>query len=122
MIEEQDKIFATSGAWNFSVTGFEIHLERYKMPLVYQFFFPSAMFVVISWIGFILPLERGERTGMLVTLLLVLVSMFMAAVSSSPKGLLFKSCLVSLLFLMLFEFAFFLEGASNNKFSANCFI
>ena len=86
MIDEKDKIFSTSGAWNFSFTGFEIRLTRFKMPLVYQFFFPSAMFVVISWISFIIPIERGERTGMLVTLLLVLVSMFMTAVSSSPKG------------------------------------
>jgi hypothetical protein len=44
------------------------------------------MFVLISWIGFVIPHDSGERTGMIVTLLLVVVSMYLAVVAASPKG------------------------------------
>ena len=44
------------------------------------------MFVVVSWISFLMPLNGGERAGLLVTLFLVLVSMFLAVVENAPKG------------------------------------
>ena len=47
---------------------------------------PSAMFVVVSWISFLMPLNGGERAGLLVTLFLVLVSMFLTVVTTAPKG------------------------------------
>ena len=45
-----------------------------------------GMFVVVSWISFLMPLNGGERAGLLVTLFLVLVSMFLQVVTTAPKG------------------------------------
>ena len=47
---------------------------------------PSGMFVIVSWISFLMPLGGGERAGLLVTLFLVLVSMFLQVVTTAPKG------------------------------------
>jgi hypothetical protein len=71
---------------SFSVTGFTVLLQRQMIPFLLQFFLPSTMFVMISWISFVIPHNSGERTGMIVTLLLVVVSMYLAVVSMCPKG------------------------------------
>ena len=57
------------------------------LNLVLQFILPSAMFVVVSWISFFMPLNGGERAGLLVTLFLVLVTMFLQVVTTAPKGI-----------------------------------
>lgn len=71
---------------NYSVSGFYVILERKAFNLVLQFIMPSAMFVVVSWISFFMPLNGGERAGLLVTLFLVLVTMFLQVVTTAPKG------------------------------------
>lgn len=81
--EETDLVLDGS---HFSVTGFTVRLERQMIPFLLQFFLPSSMFVMISWISFVIPHNSGERTGMIVTLLLVVVSMYLAVMSMSPKG------------------------------------
>jgi hypothetical protein len=86
MIEEKDRIYIDNWGWNYSVTGIDIWLNRYTTPFLLQFYLPSAMFVLISWISFVIPHDSGERTGMIVTLLLVVVSMYLAVVAASPKG------------------------------------
>ena len=72
---------------NYSVTGIDVWLTRNTTSFLLQFYLPSAMFVLTSWISFIIPYNSGERTGMIVTLLLVVVSMYLAVVASSPKGI-----------------------------------
>ena len=47
----------TSG--NYSVTGFWIVLERKMTSHLLQMIMPSAMFVIVSWISFLMPLDRG---------------------------------------------------------------
>ena len=86
MIEEKDRVYNDNWGWNYSVTGIDIWLNRYRTPFLLQFYLPSAMFVLISWISFVIPQDSGERTGMIVTLLLVVVSMYLAVVAASPKG------------------------------------
>ena len=71
---------------NYSVTGFWITLERKIMSHLLQIIMPSAMFVMVSWISFLMPIDGGERAGLLVTLFLVLVSMFLSVVSTAPKA------------------------------------
>ena len=71
---------------NYSVAGFWVVLERKIVSHLLQIIMPSAMFVVVSWISFLMPLEGGERAGLLVTLFLVLVSMFLTVVTTAPKG------------------------------------
>ena len=86
MIKPEDKYSIDSWGWNYTLTGIDIWLNRYKTPFLLQFYLPSAMFVFISWISFVIPHDSGERTGMIVTLLLVVVSMYLAVVAASPKG------------------------------------
>ena len=71
---------------NYSVAGFWVILERKVTSHILQIIMPSAMFVVVSWISFLMPLNGGERAGLLVTLFLVLVSMFLQVVVTAPKG------------------------------------
>ena len=65
----------------YSVTGFWIVLERKMTSHLLQMIMPSAMFVIVSWISFLMPLDSGERASLLVTVLLVLVSMFLSGES-----------------------------------------
>ena len=71
---------------NYSVTGFWIVLERKMASHLLQMILPSAMFVIVSWISFLMPLDSGERASLLVTVLLVLVSMFLSVLSTAPKA------------------------------------
>jgi hypothetical protein len=82
--EEKLTIYASG---NYSVTGFWVHLKRKTTSHILQIIMPSAMFVVVSWISFLMPLGGGERAGLLVTLFLVLVSMFLSVVNTAPKGI-----------------------------------
>ena len=86
-MEDQDRFWQGYNQ-NYSVFGGYVRLKRRTMPLIFQFYVPSTMFVLISWISFTIPYHKSERTGMLVTVLLVQVSMYLAVVKISPKGLL----------------------------------
>ena len=39
---------------NFSVSGFEIHLHRIRMPYIIQYYVTSGLFVVVSWVRILL--------------------------------------------------------------------
>ena len=82
--DEKLTIFASG---NYSVAGFWIKLERKVVNHMLQIIMPSAMFVFVSWVSFLMPLNGGERAGLLVTLFLVLVSMFLQVVTTAPKGI-----------------------------------
>lgn len=108
---------------NYSVTGFWINLERKIMSHLLQIIMPSAMFVMVSWISFLMPIDGGERAGLLVTLFLVLVSMFLSVVSTAPRAqfltameIWLVSCLV-FVFLAVMEYGFNLRlmNKSHNK-------
>ena len=86
MIPEAERVLVWLPTENFSVAGIDVWLTRTTSPFLLQFYLPSGMFVLISWISFVVPHDSGERTGMIVTLLLVVVSMYLAVVASSPKG------------------------------------
>ena len=46
---------------------------------------PSALFVCISWISFVVPIEAiPGRMALLVTLLLVLINMFNSSIEKEP--------------------------------------
>jgi len=86
-LEEKDKVYKDEEGLNYTVTGMYVLLYRYKAPFILHFYLPSGMFVLLSWLSFIIPYNQGERTGMLVTLILVMVSMYLAVVAASPPGL-----------------------------------
>ena len=71
---------------NYSAPGFIVHLTRNRASFILQIYMPSILFVVISWISFVIPHDSGERGALVITLLLVVVSMFLAVVAGSPRG------------------------------------
>ena len=81
---EKTTVYASG---NYSVAGFWVKLERKISNHILQIIMPSGMFVFVSWISFLMPLGGGERAGLLVTLFLVLVSMFLQVVTTAPKGI-----------------------------------
>ena len=77
----------------FSSIGFSLTLKRRSTAFILQIYIPSSLFVMISWIGFLMLPGSGERGGMIVTILLVVVSMFLSVVDQVPPG---KAVLASL--------------------------
>ena len=61
LLEDEKLLIFPAG--NFSVTGFWIILERKIMTHLLQIIVPSGIFVVVSWISFLMPLDGGERAG-----------------------------------------------------------
>ena len=86
MVPEEESV--TSYPWgSYSAPGFTITLTRNRNSFLMQTYMPSALFVFISWISFLIPHDSGERAALVVTLMLVIVSMFLSVVSNSPKGI-----------------------------------
>ena len=38
-------------------TGFEMRLSRHVLKYLYIYYLPSGLFVVVSWVGFLIPPE-----------------------------------------------------------------
>ncbi|TRY73728.1 hypothetical protein TCAL_02532 [Tigriopus californicus] len=72
---------------NYSQTGFKINLIRRRTPVLLQTYLPSGLFVIVSWISFIVPPEVVPgRMALLVTLFLVLVNIFTHVSDNAPKA------------------------------------
>eukprot|EP00093_Oithona_nana_P012399 12399.XXX_323856_316976_1 [CDS] Oithona nana genome sequencing. len=72
---------------DYSQTGFKIKLVRRRTPVLLQTYLPSGLFVVVSWISFIVPPEIVPgRMALLVTLFLVLVNIFNSVTANAPKS------------------------------------
>ena len=64
-----------SGA--YAACGFQIRLVRKTMQYLVQVYLPSCMFVVVSWVSFLIkPEVVPGRMALLVTLFLVLINIF----------------------------------------------
>ena len=62
---------------NFSITGIEISFIRHKFKYIYVYYLPSGLFVIVSWVSFLIPPEViPGRMAMLITLFLVLINIF----------------------------------------------
>ena len=71
----------------FSVAGFELTLHRKITPYILSYYLPSGMFVIVSWISFLVPAHNiPGRMGTLVTLLLVLINIFNSIITHMPKA------------------------------------
>ena len=72
---------------NFSVAGFEMILARHLSHYLITYYLPSGLFVVVSWISFLIPPEIVPgRMSLLVTLFLVLVNIFNNITTNTPKA------------------------------------
>ena len=69
---------------NYAVCGFSIHLHRKRMQNFVQIYMPSFMFVVASWISFVVKPEMVPgRMALLVSILLIQLNLFN---NSKDKG------------------------------------
>ena len=72
---------------DYSVCGFSIHLTRKKKEPFVQIYMPSFMFVVASWISFIVkPDIVPGRMSMLVVILLVQLNLFNNSKDKAPAA------------------------------------
>ena len=84
-LAEEDRIINYSGA-NYSVTGLQMKLVRNSQKYLYIYYLPSGLFVVVSWVSFLIPPEViPGRMAMLITLFLVLINIFNIVTSNSPN-------------------------------------
>ena len=100
---------------SWATCGFSIELKRTKTQMIIQVYLPSTSLVIISWFSFILnPNVVPGRMGMLLTIFLVLINIFIGVKNSSPisNGLnlvdTFLVVSIGQVFLVLMEYAFVL--------------
>ena len=73
------------GHGNYSLAGFEISLHRHRGRYILYNHMPSGLFVCVSWISFVVPIDAiPGRMALLVTLLLVMINMFNSSVEKEP--------------------------------------
>jgi len=72
---------------NYSVAGFQLRLRRKVSHYIITYYLPSGMFVIVSWISFLVPpsVVPGRMT-LLVTVFLVLVNIFNTITTNIPKA------------------------------------
>ena len=69
--------FGPSRVLNLSSTGIELLLTRNKLKYIPLYYLPSGLFVVVSWVSFLIPPEIvAGRMALLITLFLVLINIF----------------------------------------------
>ena len=72
---------------NYSVAGFELTLRRKVSHYIITYYLPSGMFVIVSWISFLVPADIVPgRMTLLVTVFLVLVNIFNTITTNIPKA------------------------------------
>ena len=50
-LDQKDKIYYWEGTGsNYSLAGFELEFRRHKLQYIIQYYIPSGLFVVVSWV------------------------------------------------------------------------
>merc|ERR1712013_919637 len=69
----------------YAACGFQVRLQRKQMQFLVQVYLPSFMFVIVSWVSFLIkPEVVPGRMGLLVTLFLVLINIFNSVRAQAP--------------------------------------
>lgn len=69
----------------YAACGFQVRLVRKTMQYLVQVYLPSCMFVVVSWVSFLIkPEVVPGRMALLVTLFLVLINIFNSVRERAP--------------------------------------
>ena len=69
----------------YAACGFEIELTRMRMQTIIQVYLPSTMFVMVSWVSFLIKPEIVPgRMALLITLFLVLTNIFNGVKATAP--------------------------------------
>ena len=86
-LDDSDAVFLGGALGNFSLAGFEMVLHRYVSTYIITYYLPSGLFVIVSWISFLIPMDViPGRMALLVTLFLVLVNIFNTVTTNTPKA------------------------------------
>ena len=86
-LSAEDSILILDGSGNFSVAGFEVILDRHVSTFIFTYFLPSGLFVVISWVSFLIPFHViPGRMILLLILFLVLVNIHNNVTTNTPKA------------------------------------
>lgn len=86
-LKRSDQVFLGGPLGNFSLAGFEMVLHRYVSTYIITYYLPSGLFVIVSWISFLIPMDViPGRMALLVTLFLVLVNIFNTVTTNTPKA------------------------------------
>ena len=86
-LSKKDSILLFDGLGNFSLAGFEMVLDRYVSTYIITYYLPSGLFVIVSWISFLIPMDViPGRMALLVTRFLVLVNIFNNVTTNTPKA------------------------------------
>ncbi|TRY80782.1 hypothetical protein TCAL_13054 [Tigriopus californicus] len=100
---------------NYSMFALEIRLRRYVSPYILSCFLPTGIFVVVSWVSFLIPADIiAARIVLLVTLVLVLINKFNYVTERIPVARqetaleFWVSACICLVFAALGEYAFIL--------------
>ncbi len=86
-LSPKDSVFEGGQLGNYSLAGFEMVLQRHVSTYIITYYLPSGLFVIVSWISFLIPMEVVPgRMSLLVTLFLVLVNIFNTVTTNTPKA------------------------------------
>ena len=78
--------YSTKGV-SFSVVGLKIKLVSKYKQYIYNYFVPTTMFTMTSWVSYLLPpTSYPARTSLLVTVFLCQVGIFTAAIKDTPSS------------------------------------
>ena len=71
----------------FATCGFKILLDRALTQMIFEVYFTSTLLVMVTWVSFILsPSTVPGRIGILVTVFLALINIFIGTKNSSPTS------------------------------------
>ena len=85
-LSEQDQN-VTLPSGNYAACGFTIKLRRMRMQNLIQVYVPSTMFVMVSWVSFLIKPEIiPGRMALLITLFLVLINIFNGVKADAPAS------------------------------------
>jgi len=69
----------------YAACGIQVRFQRKQMQFIVQVYLPSFMFVIVSWVSFLInPHVVPGRMGLLVTLFLVLINIFNSVREQAP--------------------------------------
>jgi len=112
-LKPQDAVLDYGPLGNFSLAGFEMVLTRYVSTYIITYYLPSGLFVIVSWISFLIPMDViPGRMALLVTLFLVLVNIFNNVTTNTPKAEGLTAIEAWMLACILFVFGALVEYAA----------
>ncbi|XP_059083243.1 glutamate-gated chloride channel alpha-like [Tigriopus californicus] len=96
----------------YSAIGVTVTMSRKYLPFLIDYFLPAGLFVLVSWVSFLIPpaIVPG-RMALLITLFLMLVNISTSATTHSPKSDQINALQIWILSCILFVFLALMEYA-----------